>query len=120
MESGVSAPEGCGKIQVIRAVSRAGASTISELQLLGMAAILVPSPNVAEDHQRKNAQALADRDAAVMVLDVDCREKLAAEVKRMLEDEALCQTMRANVLKMALCDADEKIVDAIYQILETR
>lgn len=101
-------------------VSRAGASTISELQLLGMAAILVPSPNVAEDHQRKNAQALADRDAAVMVLDVDCREKLAAEVKRMLEDEALCQTMRANVLKMALCDADEKIVDAIYQILETR
>jgi UDP-N-acetylglucosamine--N-acetylmuramyl-(pentapeptide) pyrophosphoryl-undecaprenol N-acetylglucosamine transferase len=101
-------------------VSRAGASTISELQLLGMAAILVPSPNVAEDHQRKNAQALADRDAAVMVLDADCREKLAAEVKRMLEDEALCQTMRANVLKMALCDADEKIVDAIYQILETR
>jgi UDP-N-acetylglucosamine--N-acetylmuramyl-(pentapeptide) pyrophosphoryl-undecaprenol N-acetylglucosamine transferase len=80
----------------------------------------VPSPNVAEDHQRKNAQALADRDAAVMVLDADCREKLAAEVKRMLEDEALCQTMRANVLKMALCDADEKIVDAIYQILETR
>ena len=53
-------------------------------------------------------------------VDADCREKLAAEVKRMLEDEALCQTMRANVLKMALCDADEKIVDAIYQILETR
>lgn len=99
-------------------VSRAGASTISELQLLGMAAILVPSPNVAEDHQRKNAQALADRNAAVMVLDADCRSQLATEVARLLDDEELCNIMKENVLKMALRDADEKIVDAIYQILE--
>ncbi|MBR3766580.1 MAG: UDP-N-acetylglucosamine--N-acetylmuramyl-(pentapeptide) pyrophosphoryl-undecaprenol N-acetylglucosamine transferase, partial [Muribaculaceae bacterium] len=54
-------------------VSRAGAGTISELQLLGMPVLLVPSPNVAEDHQRKNAQALVDKNAAVMLLDADCR-----------------------------------------------
>ena len=56
-------------------VSRAGAGTISELQILGKSAILIPSPNVAEDHQRKNAEALASRDAAVMILDSEaCRE----------------------------------------------
>ena len=98
-------------------VSRAGASTISELQLLGKAAVLVPSPNVAEDHQRKNAQALADKDAAVMILDADCRERLADVVTGLLSDEAARDKMSANVLKMALRDADEKIVDTIYKIL---
>ena len=56
-------------------VSRAGASTISEIQLAGVPAVLVPSPNVAEDHQRKNAEALAQRGAAVMILDLECAEK---------------------------------------------
>lgn len=99
-------------------VSRAGASTISELQLLGMPAILVPSPNVAEDHQRKNAQALVDKDAAVMILDPECKEKLAQEVTLLLSDEEKRSRMSANVLKMALRDADEKIVDTIYNILK--
>lgn len=67
-------------------VARAGACTISELQLLGKPSVLVPSPNVAEDHQRKNAEALARRHAAVMILDSDCRERLAAEVTSMLAD----------------------------------
>lgn len=99
-------------------VARAGASTISELQLLGMPAILVPSPNVAEDHQRKNAQALVDKDAAVMILDAECKEKLAQEVTSLLYDEEKRSRMSANVLKMALRDADEKIVDTIYNILK--
>ena len=99
-------------------VSRAGASTISELQLLGMPAILVPSPNVAEDHQRKNAQALVDKDAAVMILDAECKDKLAQEVTSLLNDEEKRSRMSANVLKMALRDADEKIVDTIYNILK--
>ncbi len=69
-------------------VARAGASTISELQILGAPAILVPSPNVAEDHQRKNALALAERDAAVMVLDADAPRELGSVVIGLLADDA--------------------------------
>lgn len=101
-------------------VSRAGASTISEIQLVGVPAILVPSPNVAEDHQRKNAMALVERDAAVMVSDADCCEKLAGEVIELLSDEAHRQLLGANVKKMALTGSDEKIVDIIYQVLSDK
>lgn len=98
-------------------VSRAGASTISELQLVGAPAVLVPSPNVAEDHQRKNAQALAARDAAVMLLDADCRSQLASTVGSLLSDRSRLETLRNNVKKMALPDSDERIVDEIYKLL---
>ncbi len=99
-------------------VSRAGAGTISELQLLGMPVILVPSPNVAEDHQRKNAQALVDKDAAVMILDADCRRQLAGEVIGLLDDDSRREKLSENIKKMALVDADEKIVDEIYKLLK--
>lgn len=99
-------------------VSRAGAGSISELQLLGKAAILVPSPNVAEDHQRKNALALADRDAAVMILDSDCRERLAREVRALVSDEARRTELSKNIEAMALRDSDEKIVDAIIETVK--
>ena len=98
-------------------VSRAGAGTISELQLLGMPVLLVPSPNVAEDHQRKNAQALVDKNAAVMLLDADCRSKLSHEVIALLDDDARREDLSRNIKKMALVDADEKIVDKIYELL---
>lgn len=98
-------------------VSRAGASTISELQLVGVPAVLVPSPNVAEDHQRKNAQALAGRGAAVMLLDADCRRQLASTVCSLLSDTGKLDTLRKNVREMALPDADEHIVDEIYKLL---
>jgi len=98
-------------------VSRAGAGTISELQLLGMPVLLVPSPNVAEDHQRKNAQALVDKNAAVMLLDADCRSKLSYEVIALLDDDARREELSRNIKKMALVDADEKIVDKIYELL---
>ncbi len=98
-------------------VSRAGAGTISELQLLGMPVLLVPSPNVAEDHQRKNAQALVDKNAAVMLLDADCRSKLSHEVIALLDDDAHREELSRNIKKMALVDADEKIVDKIYELL---
>ena len=98
-------------------VSRAGAGTISELQLLGMPVLLVPSPNVAEDHQRKNAQALVDKNAAVMLLDADCRSKLSHEVIALLDDDARREELSRNIKKMALVDADEKIVDKIYELL---
>lgn len=99
-------------------VSRAGASTISELQDVGAPAILVPSPNVAEDHQRKNAQALADRDAAVMILDADAVSSLADIVTGLLADPDKLATLRSNVKKMAHLNSDERIVDEIYKLTE--
>ncbi|WP_304632799.1 glycosyltransferase, partial [uncultured Muribaculum sp.] len=98
-------------------VSRAGAGTISELQLIGLPVVLIPSPNVAEDHQRKNAEALVQCDAAVMILDADAREKLGDEVVALLGDEKRCNLLAENVRRMALRDSDEVIVDTIYKIL---
>lgn len=94
-------------------VSRAGAGTISELQLLGACAILVPSPNVAEDHQRKNAMALVDRDAAVMVPDDKADEMLINCVLDLMAHPDRRQAMAANIKAMALKDAAAKIVDQI-------
>lgn len=96
-------------------VSRAGAGTISELQLLGKPAILVPSPNVAEDHQRKNALALVENDAAVMILDADAEALLAPEVANLIADPARRRSLAENIARMGLPRADEKIVDFIYQ-----
>ncbi len=101
-------------------VSRAGASSISEIQLVGMPAILVPSPNVAEDHQRKNAQALVDHDAAIMLLDADCCQNLAKTVISLLGDEARRKTLAENVKKMALPNAAAKIVAKVREILENK
>ena len=98
-------------------VSRAGAGTISELQLLGKPSILVPSPNVAEDHQRKNAEALVVNDAAVMILDADAPRMLGKEVVALLNNEDRCRQLSENISRMALHGADEKIVDTVYEIL---
>ena len=97
-------------------VSRAGASTISELQLVGAPAILVPSPNVAEDHQRKNAEALAKRDAAIMILDRDCRTSLLEAVTTLLRDKKRRDTLSANVKAMAMENSDERIVDELIKL----
>ena len=97
-------------------ISRAGASSISELQLLGKASILVPSPNVAEDHQTKNAMALANRNAALMIPDSEAGEKLVNVMLDTIEQEAVLAKLSENVLKMALRDAAEVIVDKVLQI----
>ena len=97
-------------------VSRAGAGTISELELLGKSCILVPSPNVAEDHQTKNAKALSTRGAAVLVTDAECREKLYDTVSRYIDDEAVLAKMSEEILKLAMTDSDEKIADEIEKI----
>jgi UDP-N-acetylglucosamine--N-acetylmuramyl-(pentapeptide) pyrophosphoryl-undecaprenol N-acetylglucosamine transferase len=101
-------------------VSRAGAGTISELQLLGKPTILIPSPNVAEDHQRKNAEALVKCNAAVMILDADAPDRLAHEVVALLNDDEKCNSLSTNIKKMALTNSDEKIVDTIYNILDKK
>ncbi|MCH5221245.1 MAG: undecaprenyldiphospho-muramoylpentapeptide beta-N-acetylglucosaminyltransferase [Muribaculaceae bacterium] len=99
-------------------VSRAGAGTISELELLGKPSILVPSPNVAEDHQRHNAQALAERGAAGMVLDVDAESQLWREVCVVMDNDQTLRLLSENISKMALRDSDSKIVDAIVEVIQ--
>ena len=98
-------------------VSRAGASSISELQLLGKAAILVPSPNVAEDHQTKNAQALVSRDAAIMVADADAASNLVDTMLDTVVNTDMLIHLGQNVEKMALRDAAERIVDEVERII---
>jgi UDP-N-acetylglucosamine--N-acetylmuramyl-(pentapeptide) pyrophosphoryl-undecaprenol N-acetylglucosamine transferase len=98
-------------------ISRAGASSISELCLLGKAVILVPSPNVAEDHQTKNAQALVNKKAAIMIPDKDAIEKLLPEALKVINDDDLLKELRTNIQKMALPDSAGKIVDEIDKIL---
>jgi len=99
-------------------VSRAGASSISELQLLGKASLLVPSPNVAEDHQTKNAMALVDHGAAVMVRDTEAADKLMPEALALVKDDAKLQKLSASISKMALRNAVGDIVDRVMQIVE--
>ncbi|MDE6631406.1 MAG: UDP-N-acetylglucosamine--N-acetylmuramyl-(pentapeptide) pyrophosphoryl-undecaprenol N-acetylglucosamine transferase, partial [Muribaculaceae bacterium] len=98
-------------------VSRAGAGSISELELLGKPCILVPSPNVAEDHQTKNARALSDKGAAILVKDAEAREKLVDEIISLVHDSKKLNEMSAEIKKLALPESDEKIVDEIIKII---
>ena len=98
-------------------VSRAGASSISEIQALGLPAILVPSPNVAEDHQTKNAQALASRNAAIMVRDADAPNELVDCMLRTVTNDGVLKTLADNVAQMALRDSATRIVDEVFKIV---
>ena len=98
-------------------VARAGAGTISELQLLGKAVVLIPSPNVAEDHQRKNAEALAVRDAAVMIPDADAATDLMVAVGSLMKDGNRRLKLERNIASMAMTDSDERIADAVDNIV---
>ena len=98
-------------------VARAGAGTISELELLGKPSILVPSPNVAEDHQRHNAEALADRGAADMVLDADAAERLWTDIQTIVENPDTLQLLSGNISKLALHDSDKLIVGQVRKIV---
>jgi len=98
-------------------VSRAGAGTISELQNLGKASILIPSPNVAEDHQRHNAEALSTKGAAVMIPDADAVALLPETIIRLIGNPGEREKLSNEIGKMALRHADEKIVDRIAGII---
>ena len=98
-------------------VTRSGASTVSELCAMGKAAIFVPSPNVAEDHQTHNAMALVRRDAALIVKDADAPEKLLATAMDLLKDPERIATLEANAEKMALRDAAQVICDEAYKLV---
>jgi len=94
-------------------ITRAGASTVSELCLTGKAAVLVPSPNVAEDHQTQNALALAEKDAAILVKDADINEKMIATALSVLENSELKNQLQNNILKLAKPDATKQIANEV-------
>lgn len=99
-------------------VARAGAGTISELELLGKPCILVPSPNVAEDHQRHNAEALANVGAAGFVADSDAESRLWTDMATVIENPDTLKMLSENINRLAMTDSDEKIVDIIAAILD--
>jgi len=105
-----------GLAQIV--VSRAGAGTISELQALGKACILVPSPNVAEDHQTKNAMALVKKHAAALIIDQETKQKLFDKVRELILNRETADVLGKNCLKMGKPHAAKNIVDEIFKILE--
>ena len=98
-------------------VSRAGAGTISELQIAGTPAILVPSPNVAEDHQRHNAEALSSRGAAILILDKDAPTQLVEQITALINDPTRRENLSRRIRKMALPDASDNIASIIDTII---
>jgi len=97
-------------------ISRAGAGTIAELYMVKKPVILVPSPNVAEDHQTKNALALVQEHAAVFIPDRDAEEKLVDKAIELLNDKDLQKKLSANIAKMAMPNADEVIAKEVFKI----
>ena len=98
-------------------ISRAGASSISELCLLGKPVILIPSPNVAEDHQTKNAQALSTKNAALMIRDCDAQNLLIDKALKTVQDETSLKNMSDNISKMAQRDSATRIADIIFELV---
>lgn len=99
-------------------ISRAGASSVSELCAAHKATIFIPSPNVAEDHQTHNAMALVKRDAALLVRDAEAVEKMMPAALELLKDPARIAALEENAGKMALPDAAGKIADEIYSLVK--
>ncbi|MEM6377000.1 MAG: undecaprenyldiphospho-muramoylpentapeptide beta-N-acetylglucosaminyltransferase [Bacteroidota bacterium] len=98
-------------------VCRAGAGTISELCQVGQAAILIPSPNVAEDHQTKNAEALVAEQAAILVADKDAPETIIKKAQEVLESEILVKNLRENIKKLARPDAAQVIAKQVLELI---
>ena len=98
-------------------VSRAGAGTISELAIAGKPSILIPSPNVAEDHQTKNALSLTGKNAAVLVRDNEAGEKLLDVIINLTEHEELRNVLAENIMKLAIPDAGKKIAGEIFKLI---
>ena len=101
-------------------ISRAGAIAISELYAAGKPVILIPSPNVAEDHQMKNAKALVEKKAALLLRDDEVYEKLGETLSGLIADPALREQLKRNILSMSVPDAAEKIATVALGLIITR
>lgn len=101
-------------------ISRAGASSISEFQLIGKPVILVPSPNVAEDHQTKNAMALVNKNAALFVKDIEAPDTLLEMAIRTVSDNEKLNELSENVKKMGLQNSAEVIADEVMKLINKK
>ena len=101
-------------------ISRAGAGSISEFCLLGKPVILVPSPNVAEDHQTKNALALVNKDAALYVKDMEAGEKLLDTALKTIADDKLLKQLSINIGKLALPDSARIIAQEVLKLIDKK
>ena len=101
-------------------ISRAGASSISELCLLAKPVILVPSPNVAEDHQTKNALALVNKDAAIMIRDMDASNDLVSKTLELINDNPALERLSKNILQLALPNSADRIAEEVFKIIKKK
>ncbi|HIP32499.1 MAG TPA: undecaprenyldiphospho-muramoylpentapeptide beta-N-acetylglucosaminyltransferase [Crocinitomicaceae bacterium] len=99
-------------------VSRAGAISVSELCLVKKPTILVPSPNVSEDHQTKNAMALVNKNAAILVKDVDAKEQLIQEALNLLKNEDKCTELSKNIAELGKPNATQEIVNELESLIK--
>jgi UDP-N-acetylglucosamine--N-acetylmuramyl-(pentapeptide) pyrophosphoryl-undecaprenol N-acetylglucosamine transferase len=99
-------------------LSRAGASSVSELCIVGKPVIFIPSPNVAEDHQTKNAKSIVDKKGALMIKESELDEEFLLVFEALLKDEGKQQYLSSNIKKMALPNATKQIVDEIVKLIE--
>ncbi|MBO5867465.1 MAG: undecaprenyldiphospho-muramoylpentapeptide beta-N-acetylglucosaminyltransferase [Oscillospiraceae bacterium] len=98
-------------------ISRAGASSCNEIAAAATPCILIPSPNVTDNHQEKNARAVSDKGAAVLILEPECTaERLMQEVSALLDDDARCRKMRAALEKICVPDSAERLCDIIEEL----
>ena len=99
-------------------ISRSGATTVAEIKASGRAAILIPFPFAADDHQTKNAQAMADEKAAVLIENSQLSGKRLAEaIRELLGNPARLQELEFNARRIAVLDAEERIVNLVEQCL---
>ena len=101
-------------------ISRSGACTVSELCLVGCPTLFVPSPNVAEDHQTKNAMALVDKGAAEIVRDTEAVEKAMKRAEELLADKERMATLRKNIAALGIGDSADRVAAQVIDIIENK
>lgn len=101
-------------------ISRAGASSVSELCLVGKPTLFIPSPNVAEDHQTKNAQAIVDKQGALLLKENVLDTQFTSTINSLLNEQALQKNLSENMLKLARPNATKEIVDEIVKLIKVR
>jgi UDP-N-acetylglucosamine--N-acetylmuramyl-(pentapeptide) pyrophosphoryl-undecaprenol N-acetylglucosamine transferase len=99
-------------------ISRAGASSVSELSLVGKPVIFIPSPNVAEDHQTKNAKAVVDKKGALLLMENELDAKFESVFNQLIHDENLQNNLSQNIKNLAKPNATKEIVDEIVKLIK--
>ena len=99
-------------------ISRAGASSVSELCIVGKPVIFIPSPNVAEDHQTKNAQAIVDKKGALMLKESELDSQFSLVFEALLKDQGKQEQLSKNIKHLALPNATKQIVDEIVKLIQ--